>query len=46
MQALGQQVAPGVLGVDEVEVGDVVDEAAVGLLGTFSSKQRLPASMW
>ena len=32
MQALGEQVAPRVLGVGEVEVGDVVDEAAVGLL--------------
>ena len=33
MQALGEQVAAGVLGVDEVEVGHVVDDAAVGLLG-------------
>ena len=33
VQTLGEQVAPGVLGVDEVEVGHVVDEAPVGLLG-------------
>ena len=32
VQALGEQVASGVLGVDEVEVGDVVDQPAVGLL--------------
>ncbi len=32
VQPLGEQVAPGVLGVDEVEVGDVVDQPPVGLL--------------
>ena len=33
MKALGEQVAAGVLGVDEVEVRHVVDHPPVGLLG-------------
>ena len=33
MDALGQQIAAGVLGVHQVEVADVVDDAAVDFLG-------------
>ena len=55
MQSLGQQVAAGVLGVDQVEVGDVVDQPPVGLLGHVQVEaavaglhvvRRVPASAW
>ena len=38
VQALGEQVAARVLGVGEVEVGDVVDEPPVGLLRARSRR--------
>jgi hypothetical protein len=33
LDPLGEQVAPRMFGVNEVEVGDVVNEPAIGLLG-------------
>ena len=33
MNPLRQEVAAGVLGIDEVEVGDVVNKSPIGLLG-------------
>ena len=39
------EVAAGVLGVGQVDIGDHVDDVAVSL-GRHSSLQRLPASMW
>ncbi len=38
----GQQVPPCVLGIDEVEIGDVVDEAAVGLFRHVAVKRTVP----
>jgi hypothetical protein len=46
VQSFGKEVPPGVLRVPEVEARDVVDQPAICLFGTFSSKHRLSASIW
>ena len=43
--AFREEIASGVIGIAEVDVGDVVDDAPVDLLGNVLVEAAIPASM-